>query len=579
MAKRLVACLVTILVVLLSNQAVFAQAEDTSSDAPVKHAVKKAETAVSVENAIAPTGVAKNWAMFRFDQSHSGYTEERLNFPLKLAWRYTTEIAADNPSAPSIVDGVVYFCSGHRLYAVDAATGAQKWRYPNDEPLTAVIKSTPLVGEDLVYFGGGDGKLYAITKDKGTQAWSFSTNGMMNSSPVIDNGIVYIGSSDDRLYAIDANTGQPKWPGGFRTRDDVSTSPAVSDGLVFFVSNDAVLYSAHTSTGSIKWTARVATVSRASSPVINESTLYVATGSILQAYQSQSGRIKWGTKFSSDITTIPAVAKESIYFACDNGKLYALKTDGKLKWKTPVDIGATAYGSPIISGDTVFIGANKGALMAVDAETGKIKWKYTALPSQLDTGKMAYVNIAASPTVSNGALYALADDGTLYAFRNDMPDNTAPEVISVYPSRDYLMPGTPPVEMAAVLSDLGSGINPETILMQLDGEHVEHKLIAEKGIIYYKTPRTQPVLPLKDGKHTISVQASDWAGNVLDLKWSFNVDNSLRVAPKPEDENQQGAPGMPGGMPGMPGMPGRPPRMPGGPGGPGGAPPMPPPMM
>jgi len=520
---------------------------------PPVPAVPKPEEAPPPTEEIAPVpvGPGKSWSMFKCDAAHTGYTEEQLNFPLKLIWKHITEVAPNNPSSPAVADGVVYFCSGRRLYAVNAETGSLRWQYPPEESLIAVVKSSPLVGDDLIYFGGGDGRLYAVTKENGTLAWSFATKGIMNSSPVLVDGVIYVGSSDDNLYALDARTGQQKWPGGFRTRDDVSSSPAVVDGLVYFLSNDMVLYAAHTSTGRTKWQVRIGAWSRSSTPVVAENTVYLAAGNVLQAYQAKSGRLKWGTKFASDITTVPAVANGGVYFACRNGKLYALTSAGRLKWKAPADIGAYAYSSPVIAGNTVIIGANRGILVAADAETGALKWKYVVQPSSLDYGKLRYVNVAAAPAVSNGTLYVLADDGALHAFRYDMPDSTPPQVPTVRPPRDFLMSGDPPIEIAAVIADPESGVNTDTISLRLDGEPVEYKLVPEYGIISYRTPVTQPVTPLPNGRHAVSLSVSDWAGNKTEMEWYFTVDNQILKRPKTQPGTQPGGP-----RPGPPGMAG-----------------------
>ena len=480
------------------------------------------------ENVQPKQSSARDWPMFKGDTAHTGYTEEQLTYPLKLAWKFPTEIIPNNPSSPAESDSVIYMCAGRRLYAINAETGSPKWVYPEEESLTAVIKSSPLVGEDLVYFGGGDGKLYAITKDKGTLAWNFTTKGIMNSSPVLMDGVIYVGSSDDHLYALDAKTGEPRWPGGFQVRDDVSTSPAVVGGLVYFLSSDMILYAAHTSGGrGPKWAVRVGSWSRSATPIVSENTVYLAAGNTMQAYQAKSGRLKWGVKFQTDITTVPAADPTGIYFACKNGKLYALNTAGKVKWPAPADLGASAYGSPIVAGNEVIIGTNKGFLYAFDKATGELKWKYVVQPQSFDYGKLRYVNITSSPMVVNGTLYVVADDGTLHAFRQDAPDFTGPIVSTVVPPRDYLMPGEPPVQIAVVANDLGSGIKEDSITISLDGQPVEYKVIPERGIIWYKTEITQPIQPLRDGQHTVSLALSDWAGNKTSLSWSFSVDNRI----------------------------------------------------
>lgn len=512
---------------------------------------------------IAPSGNARNWTMYRGDAAHTGYTEEQLGLPLKLAWKHVAsvtinDIGRGNPSSPAVADGVVYFCAGRRLYAVNAETGALNWRYPAEESLTATIKSSPLVGDDLVYFGGGDGKLYAITKDTGTLAWSFVTKGIMSSSPVLLDDTIYVGSGDDHLYALDARTGAMKWPGGFKVRDDVAGSPAIADGLVYFLSSDMVLYAANMRNGDLRWSVRIGASARTSSPVVAENTVYLAAGNILQAYQAKSGRLKWGIPLPSEVTAAPAVGDGVLYFGCRDGRLFAVTTAGKLLWNKPVDLGAAIYGSPVIAGQTLYVGANRGKLVALDAKTGEKLWEYTVMPSMHDYGKLKYVNVAASPVVSNGTLYVLADDGALHAFRADMPDNTPPQVTTVVPARDSLMPGAPPIEIAAFVSDLGSGVKWDSVTFSLDGDALPRMddskkvssgftIFPERGIVYYKTPVTQPINPLKDGLHTVSLTMYDWAGNKLDTSWCFTVDNRIRKKPRQTQPGQGGSGGPMGG--------------------------------
>ncbi len=508
-----------------------AKGPSSTLTAPIPIGPKASEPVMPNEN-LAPSSTVggRNWPVFRGDVSHTGATEEQLDFPLKLSWKFITDVTPNNPSSPAVVDGVVYICSGARLYAVNAETGSLKWRYPAEEYLTAQIKSSPLVGQDLVYFGAGDGKLYAIARDTGNLAWSFATKGIMNSSPILVDRIIYVGSSDDHLYALDALTGQEKWTGGFKTRDDVASAPAYLDGLVYFVSNDMMLYAAHTSTGIVKWQVRVGNWSVASTPVISDNNVFMASGNVLQAFQAKSGRLKWGMKFPNDISTIPAVAGGTAFVATRSGTAYAINNMGKLKWKS--ELGAASYGSPIVAGNTVIFGANKGILIALDIDTGSVKWKYFVQPSSLDYGKLKYVNLASSPVVSNGTLYVLADDGALHAFRHDSPDSTPPEVTPLAPYRDALIPAAPPTEFAARIYDEGSGLQEPTLQMSVDGQPVEFKFFPERGIVWYKTEAGSTVRSLNDGQHSVTVSVYDWAGNKGETTWYFGASSKIRRPPK-----------------------------------------------
>jgi outer membrane protein assembly factor BamB len=87
----------------------------------------------------------------------------------ELKWFFATK--GDPWCSPAVSDGVVYIgATGGFLYALDAAGGAEKWRVRTAKGLTTVderfdggVVSSPVVVDGVVYFGGLDGKLYAVS--------------------------------------------------------------------------------------------------------------------------------------------------------------------------------------------------------------------------------------------------------------------------------------------------------------------------------------------------------------------------------------------------------------------------------
>jgi eukaryotic-like serine/threonine-protein kinase len=57
------------------------------------------------------------------------------------------------------------------------------------------------------------------------------------TSPAIWSGAVYFGSGDGNIYALDAATGALKWK--FQTGNVVHTSPAIVDGKLYIDSWDS----------------------------------------------------------------------------------------------------------------------------------------------------------------------------------------------------------------------------------------------------------------------------------------------------------------------------------------------------
>ena len=114
--------------------------------------------------------------------------------------------------------------SGH-LHAIDQQTGKEKWNFKSRMP----IASSPAVADGTVYFVSSTGSLAAIDASTGQPRWVFAAEyerkfeaknlhgypsaaqtipdawDVFTSSPAVVDGMVYFGSGDGGVYAVDAN--------------------------------------------------------------------------------------------------------------------------------------------------------------------------------------------------------------------------------------------------------------------------------------------------------------------------------------------------------------------------------------
>ena len=80
-----------------------------------------------------------------------------------------------------------------------------------------LLSSSPAVANGVVYFGSGDGNVYALNASTGALLWMHNTGFQLDSSPVVANGVVFIGgvysssSTELTLYALNASTGALLW--------------------------------------------------------------------------------------------------------------------------------------------------------------------------------------------------------------------------------------------------------------------------------------------------------------------------------------------------------------------------------
>jgi hypothetical protein len=82
-----------------------------------------------------------------------------------------------------------------------------KWKFPTGDR----VVSSPVWQDNVVYFGGDDGNVYAVDATTGNQIWKHATGGPVPSTPAVADGVVYVGSYDGKFYALNAKTGGTKW--------------------------------------------------------------------------------------------------------------------------------------------------------------------------------------------------------------------------------------------------------------------------------------------------------------------------------------------------------------------------------
>ncbi len=147
-------------------------------------------------------------------------------------------------------NGLLYFTSGGKLYALVSSTGALKW----SADAADTFQSSPAEYFGTVYLGGTDGRIYAFDRTAGVPKWSYPTGGWVMSTPTASSDAVFAGSNDGALYAL-SQAGRLRFK--FQTGEAIWSSPELyqSQGrqLAVFSSNDGKVYAVDAETGEEKW--------------------------------------------------------------------------------------------------------------------------------------------------------------------------------------------------------------------------------------------------------------------------------------------------------------------------------------
>src|ERR1700719_2579425 len=120
---------------------------------------------------------------------------DRLGF----AWQYDLGTDRGQEATPIVVDGVMYTSGtwGY-VYAVDAATGKQIWRYDPQathlaarHPCCDLVNRGVAVWKGRVYVAAVDGRLHALDAKTGKEFWNADTI-IDHERPYSSTGAVYI---------------------------------------------------------------------------------------------------------------------------------------------------------------------------------------------------------------------------------------------------------------------------------------------------------------------------------------------------------------------------------------------------
>lgn len=293
------------------------------------------------------------------------------------------EIGGPITASAAIAGELVVAVGGDgRVHALDCASGRTRWvfepgealeyfSYPDDPRSWDFYASSPVVVDDSVYVGSGDGHVYALALEDGRERWRFRTEAVVRATPAVADGVVYAGGMDGRLYALHAESGELLW--SFDTEGsryfpvgEVQSSPAVADGKVLFGSRDGRLYCLDAASGKQEWRFDHQGSWVITSPAVADGVVFAGSsdGEFFQAVSLSDGSELWRFDTQSRVFSSPVVAGGLVYFGTWDGALMGLDVrDGRLHAATSAENAILS--SPLVVGERLFVGSDESRLYAL----------------------------------------------------------------------------------------------------------------------------------------------------------------------------------------------------------------------
>ncbi|MCX5195750.1 PQQ-like beta-propeller repeat protein [Streptomyces sp. NBC_00249] len=296
-------------------------------------------------------------------------------------------------------DGVLYVRSKNEgLYAIDAATGRERWR----APLAGALPGAPAVTSRAVFVATDGGAVHALRTADGEQMWRQAPASRLrepSAGAVWTSGSVALVSflphtyDDDpdpppiALYALDTRNGDLLW----HTEASILE---VRDGLAYVNPPDKSLTALDPRTGAVRWSAPPeksggrCTLDAYAAGLLFGRDGNVGIGSKLVAYDPRTGDVRWTAPAAH--ASVAVAHGDAVYISApgrrrgDQQELQAFDaTSGKRRWTAPA-FSTTLNESPDIAADRDCaylswsedsIDEDRTTLRAYDAHTGRERWR------------------------------------------------------------------------------------------------------------------------------------------------------------------------------------------------------------
>jgi outer membrane protein assembly factor BamB len=208
----------------------------------------------------------------------------------------------------------------------------------------------------------------------------------------------------------------------FRGRALLEFPPAVAYDRLYLPTFDGRFYALEAGTGEVIWSKRTNRCGWAT-PAVWKRTVYVTfigrratcgesvpgVDGIVVAYSADDGKVLW-QRTTGPNESSPLVLGGLVYVGDWDGHVWALDArTGRTRWRFRAD--GRIKGSLAASGGRVYVGAYDGHVYALDAKSGKLVWRASAQDRLGGRG-----TFYSTPAAAYGRVYIGNTDGKVYAF-------------------------------------------------------------------------------------------------------------------------------------------------------------------
>ncbi|MGG5817262.1 PQQ-binding-like beta-propeller repeat protein [Falsiroseomonas sp. HW251] len=358
----------------------------------------------------------------------------QLGVNLAQAWRASAGSGSGYRqrmvAGPVIGNGTVYAVdawgsvSAHRL-----ADGSRVWRTDStpDDQWASPLGGGAAFADGTLYVATGLAEVIAMNAANGEIKWRVRLPAPARGAPGIAGGRIFVPTNENQLYALSVEDGSRLW--NYRAQSVTTMAlglpaPAVDGDAVVAGFTSGELFALRVTDGRVLWGESLGSLAMASIAdfvgitglpvIVNGRVIAVGLGNTSIAVDLRTGRRLWERNFGGGAG--PATAGDFAFAVTRDGEALAIgREDGRVHWVTPLDPPPATgsrrgtpprFGRPLVANGRLMIPSSRSEFLLLDPANGQIA-------GRMSTG----YSITLPMAVTDGTLVALADDGTLVAFR------------------------------------------------------------------------------------------------------------------------------------------------------------------
>jgi outer membrane protein assembly factor BamB len=340
-----------------------------------------------------------DWAYSRGNAQSTGVGTAKLPDELNERWVFKCKDSVEG--SPAVVNGVVYFSSADKhLYAVELATGKEKWKVK-----LGPMRAAPVVCGNRVLVGDLEGRVHCVDTNSGAKIWTYTSpdggeiasgcnlhgenvlvaaqgmplicldkdgkklwdfpiDGGSNGTPTVSGDMVFASGCDSTFHSIDAKTGKELWNVPITGQAAATTAAAEGFAFIGTVTNDVLAIDLKTQ--KIAWTftpAQKAQAFYASAAVTDSLVVVGSRDKKVYALDRKTGVMKWSFVTDGMVDSSPVVINDRVYVGCLSvpGEFFVLdlKTGNKFQQLT---LDSAVTGSVGVGPDCILVGTEKGSV-------------------------------------------------------------------------------------------------------------------------------------------------------------------------------------------------------------------------